>query len=151
MESAFTAYQPQRAAEQGVPPKSCRSHPHGNPTLALTRGISGLVGSGAAGGGAVLAGPAAQPLTLPDGRLNAGTPLGLLAGRYRYLSRVAEGVSSQVVSSQPGRLARFTPCWPPLHLQTTRSSWQRSQAMRRQRHQPVGWKQGCNNPASVLT
>jgi hypothetical protein len=40
--------------------------------------------------------PAAERLTLPDGRLNVGTHLPLLARRYRYLSTLGEGVSAQV-------------------------------------------------------
>ncbi len=37
-----------------------------------------------------------QRLTLPDGHLNVGTHLPLLAGRYKYLSTLGEGVSSRV-------------------------------------------------------
>lgn len=37
-----------------------------------------------------------QRLTLPDGHLNVGMHLPLLAGRYKYLSTLGEGVSSRV-------------------------------------------------------
>lgn len=39
--------------------------------------------------------PPAQ-LTLPDGRLHVGTHLPVMAGRYKYLSTLGEGVSAQV-------------------------------------------------------
>lgn len=45
-------------------------------------------------------------MTLPDGRLNAGTHLGLLASRYRYLSRISEGVTSQVVHVDSAAMQR---------------------------------------------
>ena len=47
-------------------------------------------------------------LTLPDGRLNVGTHLPLLAKRYKYLSTLGEGVSAQVLlvedTYRPGHL-----------------------------------------------
>jgi hypothetical protein len=43
-------------------------------------------------------------LTLPDGRLNVGTHLPLLAKRYRYLSTLGEGASAQVTAAY-GRCA----------------------------------------------
>lgn len=50
----------------------------------------------------------ASSLTLPDGRLNVGCHLPLLARRYRYLSVLGEGVSAQVLlvedTLHPGRL-----------------------------------------------
>lgn len=53
-------------------------------------------------------GLAASALTLPDGRLNVGIHLPLLAKRYRYLSVLGEGVSAQVLlvedTLRPGRL-----------------------------------------------
>ena len=52
--------------------------------------------------------PTALTLTLPDGRLNVGTHLPLLAKRYKYLSTLGEGVSAQVVlvedTFRPGHL-----------------------------------------------
>lgn len=125
--SAFSPWQPCSTLEQSPLP-SC-SKAGASPTLCLTRGLN-LLGKELPGAVAAqarracrqaagrltgrwsrrrdrhgactpCAGAAAQQsLTLPDGRLNVGTQLGTLAGRYRYLSRVAEGVSSQVWGAQ---------------------------------------------------
>jgi hypothetical protein len=69
-----------------------------NPTVLLTRGVAGVIGqqrtavlSGRAHAAGVL-----QNFTRPDGRLNVGTQLPLLAQRYQYLSVLGEGVSAQV-------------------------------------------------------
>jgi hypothetical protein len=88
-----------------------------NPLVALTRGLTAVLPArGAAAGAAPAAAPPAaaaqkhQRLTLPDGHLNVGTHLPLLAGRYKYLSTLGEGVSSRVVLAEdtlaaaPGKL-----------------------------------------------
>ncbi|EFN56857.1 hypothetical protein CHLNCDRAFT_51650 [Chlorella variabilis] len=76
-----------------------------SPLLCLTRGLSAVIppSSGGGGGGATSsapAAPAAAQLTLPDGRLNVGTHLPLLARRYKYLSSLGEGVSAQVILAE---------------------------------------------------
>ncbi|KAL4854275.1 Serine/threonine-protein kinase AFC3 [Chlorella vulgaris] len=85
-----------------------------SPLLSLTRGLGTTIPrkhAAAAG----CAGPPPPTdvahLTLPDGRLNVGTHLPLLAKRYRYLSTLGEGISAQVLLAEdtlaatPGRLA----------------------------------------------
>jgi len=78
-----------------------------SPMLQATAGASLLyLGCQSTAAGA---GPSsAAGLTLPDGRLNVGTHLPLLAKRYKYLSTLGEGVSAQVLlvedTFRPGQL-----------------------------------------------
>lgn len=78
-----------------------------SPMLQATAGASHLyLGCQSTAAGA---GPSSTAgLTLPDGRLNVGTHLPLLAKRYKYLSTLGEGVSAQVLlvedTFRPGQL-----------------------------------------------
>jgi len=78
-----------------------------SPMLQATTGASHLyVGCQSSAAGASPSSTAG--LTLPDGRLNVGTHLPLLAKRYKYLSTLGEGVSAQVLlvedTFRPGQL-----------------------------------------------
>lgn len=88
-------------------PVCTTSQSKGNPTQQLTAGIRKIFSPPpTAPGGPPTA--AAQLLTLPDGRLNIGTHLPLLNGRYKYLATIGEGVSAQVLLVEdtflPGQL-----------------------------------------------
>ncbi len=70
----------------------------------LLQSPAGMPLPGASGGStSSYAATAKSQLTLPDGRLHVGTHLGLMAGRYRYLSTLGEGVSAQVGARREGR------------------------------------------------
>ena len=136
--SAFTPYQPRDRLESCATQTSFRNQC--SPTTQITCGAARLYGSDLAGGGLPV--PALAALTLPDGRLNVGTHLPLLAGRYRYLSVLGEGVSAQVLlvedTLQQGHLVTVK----VMRRQHTYSGQREARALRYLHSRPEGGAPG---------
>lgn len=98
--SAFAEYMATDRLE--TEPINSSQRPSGNLTHRLTTGIQTIIGNDT-----TKPPPAANisktntpPISLPDGRLNIGTHLPLLDGRYRYLGVLGEGASAQAVLAE---------------------------------------------------